>query len=181
MSLKLRTIAIILSCFVLGSCTSVRTFNSKANARATDDKVTAMQVVFDPTPPTDVNVLYKYSLSPQQIDEARISTRALIALFSKDFESRFPEIASKAGVTVRPAAPAQLKLSVVQQSAQCGAMGCISLLFLRGALFDRSSPEALWAFTSQVGQPRDGAKITDDIFDAFANELLSKMKRDGVI
>jgi hypothetical protein len=172
---------------LLAGCT-VASFKS-TNLVPDRPKVTAVRVLFTAAPslPTRVTTTvtgtgaanYAQSQNRMDAETARGVTPQFMSVFSAGFRDRFPELAARQGLTVSPGAAAQLIVVVLSQDTAC-YIGCQSKIRLGGRVFDAAG-KPVWQFDTTVGQATRFSQISSEIFDAFANELLAAMRKDGVI
>jgi len=186
--MRLAAIFLMLAASVLGGCTVTSTHSS----RMTPDvvKVSSVRVVFDLTRPPFARVNTTMSgynlelariknLSDQQV--ARSLGEQLVQIFAAGFRDRFPTLAARYGLTVSASAEMELRLQDVGELTRCTqGQNCFTRITINAQLLDAAG-KPVWRFDTTVGQATQFAKISDEIFDALAEEVLGAMKSDGVI
>ena len=145
-------------------------------------KVTELKVVFDATLPEKAKIVsVGYVVAPPPsgfTPEARQAATQFQQMLVNGFSARFAGLARPYGVTVSPAGPETLRLGITEVTSYCSA-SCTTRVSLGGALYDRDGKQ-MWTFNTRVGQGTIFAKISDEMFDAIARELLDAMKKDGL-
>ena len=174
--------ALVLGVSLCG-CT-VKSFDS-ARMAPNSPKMSTMRVEF--VTPASVPTQVQTTARAPQVQEQSQSdattaqgvTPQFLNVFAAGFRDRFPAMAAKQGLTVSPSAQALLKVSVVGQKTYCYIL-CQSRILLRGEVLDAKGT-SVWHFDTAVGQATSLSEISPSMFDAFANEMLSAMRNDGVI
>jgi hypothetical protein len=179
-------VAIIVLGVALASCTVSSTHSTRV---ADGVKVSAVRVLFDPRPPPTARVTTTAtgpgaaaivgSLNELDKRTALQASQQFQQVFTAGFRDRFPALAAKYGLTVAPDADVQLGFRIVEQSTSCAGK-CVTKVTM-GALLLDASRKPLWRFDTRVGQATVFASISNEMFDALAEEVLQAMKKDGII
>lgn len=168
---------------------SVKSFDSGRPTAAPAERVTAVHAVFAEAPDSKIERVASatdlISLAASASIKRKVETRAtedhalFVKTFTQDFKDKLPQDASKYGLTVSDSAPTEFRVVLGDQKTTCSLYGCVSSFDLRGDLLDASG-KSIWHVTTTIGQSNITANIPD-LFETFATEVLTAMKKDGVI
>lgn len=187
MRVAARSLCLSVLALGLAACGTVLSVDSK-RVGASAEKVREVHVAFDQTQPTTRAMssgpgilALGMVLGGDQTARSEVTSAAgsFQLMFSYGFREQFPAMAQRYGLTVSPTAPAELKLQVIQVRSTCTGR-CQSRATLAARLYD-AGRALIWQFEITAGQANTRARMDEAMFEAFANELLVAMKKDGVI
>lgn len=188
----LHSLAVVVAATALSGCAvhSFRTTGAASTSAAAAAAPAAIVLRYEPQMPQSMSMRTAglgAVYNPTVNDRLAASGYAveLAKLMHRGFKDKFPQIAKARGLTVLtspaqdPSAPV-LVVKVEAVKGFCSAWGCKATLVMHGGTL-RKAQDKGWAFASEVGQASNQSKIDDEIFEAFAKEMLDAMERDGVV
>ena len=185
---RLLAIAIAIAATAPSGC-AVHSFRTTGTS-ATATRSAAIVLRYEPQMPQTMSVRTAglgAVYNPSANDRLAASAYAveMAKLMQRGFKDKFAQIVNARGVTVLnspaqdPSAPV-LVVKVEAVKGFCSAWGCKATLVMHGGTL-RKLPDPGWAFASEVGQASNLSKVDDEIFEAFAKELLDAIEKDGVV
>jgi len=172
-------------CILLGGC-AVKSLKT-SGMDDTGVRLEKMSIKFDATLPNQVVITRKarYDATISNADRLKAfrNARQLAALFTKQFNGDFHQIAQTYGVSVvTPSSDTpQMNVSITGLKMFCSDWGCQSMLAVTGEMPAVGGRTKKWTFTSDVGQTMVEAPIDDALFKSFAEAMLDAMVKDHLI
>ncbi|MFZ2308385.1 MAG: hypothetical protein WAW73_00705 [Rhodoferax sp.] len=164
------------------------TVRSLQTSGPTEHNVRKVSLFFDATPPETIQIKRISNYAGAKITDAdkqraQTDVAALSNVIRNGFRDQFPPMAEKRGFAIGSIAntETQLKISIASAALGCSDMGCNPHLVLKGQLLRLPVGTVLWTFSSEVGGATVYSKITDEIFQTFAEKLLDAMEKDRLI
>jgi hypothetical protein len=173
-------------CALLLSACAAGTIKTSGKAEA-GLPLEKMSASFNSTLPTQVLFTKRTggfpAVTTAEKAKASDSARQIAALFARQLRNEFPRIAGQRGLVI--VAPGNsvphLNLSIGSIKTECSALGCGTMLQVDGLMAPFGGRTRQWFFSIDAGQSGIEAPIDNDVFKAFAEELLDALAKDGLL
>lgn len=131
---------------------------------------------------TNVSVDYKPTASETTVKQGLANTQTLNRELIEGVNKRFAPAAQRYGADIRQGIARLPVIDIAVQSAKmvCSDAVCHSFMEMKTDVIDHDG-HVLWTYNSRLELPPGALPRDTTAFDAFSDDLLSAMKRDGVI